>query len=177
MNPDDVRPARHDDAEDIARLVNAAYRPGSGAAGWTHEGAIVGGPRVTAAQILDALQQASTVILVARSGDGIVACVQLQKAAEICHLGLLAVDPERQGQDVGKQLLSHAEAHASETMNCRTVRIAVLSQRPELMAFYVRRGYRTVGAVSDYPIASGVGTPLVNGLTVETLDKPLPPSP
>jgi len=176
MNPDDLGRARPDDAEEIARLVNTAYRPTSGAAGWTHEGAIVGGPRVDPDQILHALQQIGTVILVARSGGGIAACVQLQKASDICHLGLLAVDPELQGRDVGKRLLSLAEAHAFEAMNCRTVRISVLSQRPELMAFYVRRGYRAVGAVTDYPYASGVGTPLVNGLTVQTLDKPVQPS-
>ena len=111
-------------------------------------------------------------ILVAKAGARIDACVQLQHRGDICLLGLLAVDPDQQASGLGKRLLAHAERFASETWGCTTIRIAVLSQRPELLAYYQRRGYQPTGAVTQYPRQPGLGPPIVEGLSVDTLEKP-----
>lgn len=165
------------DAVAIAALVNAAYRPTSGRIGWTHERDLVGGPRIKAAQVVDAISQPDSVLLVASVTTGIAACVHLQKRGEVCLLGLLAVDPGLQGAGIGKRMLGQAEQFAVDTWGCTTIRISVLSQRAELLAYYRRRGYRPTGTVTDYPRAQGVGLPIVEGLTVDTLDKPMPSGP
>ncbi len=161
------------DADSIADLVNAAYRPTSGSAGWTHESKLVDGPRIDATRVAAALAQTGSVILIDSTAAGIGACVQLQRRGEVCLLGLLAVAPALQGTGVGARLLARAERYAAETWACSTIRISVLSQRPELLAFYRRRGYQATGTVSDYPIALGVGAPIIEGLTVDTLEKSL----
>lgn len=160
-----------DDAAAIAELVNAAYRPKSGTAGWTHERELVSGPRIAAAQVAAAIGLADSVILVAKAAASIDACVHLQQRGEVCLLGLLAVDPEQQGSGIGKRLLAHAERHAVDTWGCATIRIAVLSQRQELLAYYRRRGYKATGAVTPYPRQQGLGSPIVDGLSVDTLEK------
>lgn len=165
--------ARPEQARAIANLVNAAYRPGSGTAGWTHESTLVSGARTEAGPVRDAMRQPGTVILVACVGPEVQACVQLEREGEICHLGMLAVDPARQGSGLGKALMAHAERHALEQMGCATIGITVLSQRPELLSFYVRRGFRPTGTVMPYPCDAGVGMPVVEGLSVETLEKSL----
>lgn len=170
-----INVARPEQAEAIAQLVNAAYRPGNGTGagtgGWTHESALVSGPRTEVSQVREAMQQPGSAVLVARSGSTILACVQLEREGAICHLGMLAVDPALQGSGLGKTLMSYAERHALDRMECSTIRISVLSRRPELIAFYVRRGFRQTGTVTPYPIAAGVGTPIVDGLSLDTLEK------
>lgn len=173
MTLDALGIAKLEDADAIARLVNAAYRPRSGAAGWTHERELISGPRIDAARLAAAIAQAGSVILIDSSAAGVDACVQLQPRGDVCLLGLLAVDPARQGTGVGASLLARAERYAAVAWACSTIRISVLSQRSELLVFYRRRGYRATGTVSDYPIALGVGAPIIEGLTIDTLEKPL----
>lgn len=164
------------DAPAIAALVNAAYRPLPGAAGWTHESELVAGPRIDAAQLVETMQTPGSVILVAKTLARIDACVHLQKRDGVCLLGLLAVDPGRQCTGLGKRLLDYAERLAGETWACSTIRMSVIAQRPELLAFYQRRGYRSTGAMTPYPVRAGVGSPIVDGMTVMTLEKPVLPA-
>lgn len=161
------------DAPAIAALVNGAYRPLPGAAGWTHESELVAGPRIDAGQLVETLRQPGSVILVAKALARVDACVHLQKRDGLCLLGMLAVDPGRQCTGLGKRLLDFAEGLVGGTWECSTIRMSVITQRPELLAFYQRRGYRSTGAVTPYPIGSGVGSPIVDGMTVTTLEKPV----
>jgi len=46
-----------------------------------------------------------------------------------------------------------------------------LSQRPELIEFYQRRGYSRAGRVEAYPLHMGIGVPKITGLTIEYLEK------
>ncbi|MGQ3057775.1 MAG: GNAT family N-acetyltransferase [Nevskia sp.] len=173
MSADDIAIATAADADTIAQLVNAAYRPAPGGAGWTHESALVSGPRITAAQVLSALSQVGHLILVARTTTGIAACVEIRNHGACCLLGMLAVAPAGQCTGLGKRMLEQAERHAADVWHCSTVRISVLSQRRELLSFYRRRGYLPTGLVSPYPAADGVGAPLLDGLTIDTLEKTL----
>lgn len=89
---------------------------------------------------------------------------------------LLAVDPGRQCTGLGKRLLDYAERLAGGTWACSTIRMSVIAQRPELLAFYQRRGYRSTGAMTPYPVRAGVGSPIIDGMTVMTLEKPVLPA-
>ena len=98
------------DAEDIAMLVNAAYRSFPGQAGWTHEGHLVAGPRIVAEQLRRLIRGGATILLL-RDGARLLACVQVEPEDDAAYIGLFATDPVMQGQGLGKQLLAHAESH------------------------------------------------------------------
>lgn len=86
---------------------------------------------------------------------------------------MLATVPSLQTQGLGKQMLFLAEQYAVKHFNATVFRMNVLSGRPELMAFYERRGYIPTGEMQDYPVSAGVGQPIVEGLQIEGLVKPV----
>lgn len=63
-----------------------------------------------------------------------------------------------------------AERYAWRELLADQILMMVISQRPELLAFYERRGYRRTGEVLPYPTHAQVGMPKVH-LTVERLVK------
>lgn len=168
-----IRLAAAADAEAVARLVNQAYRPVAGLAGWTHEADWVSGSRIAAAQVAALLLKPASVLLLGLLDQHIVACVYVEQQGPLSYIGMLAVNPQCQTRGVGKQMLAAAERYASQEFAAERVQMLVLSARTELVAFYLRRGYQCIGTQLDYPLAAGVGTPLVAGLTVQTLDKPI----
>ncbi len=76
---DSFRIANHSDIEDIVQLVNAAYRPNSNIAGWTHEANLVSGKRINTEKLTDILSKQDVAILVATKNLTIVACVEVGK--------------------------------------------------------------------------------------------------
>jgi predicted N-acetyltransferase YhbS len=167
-----LRHATPADADAIAALVNAAYRPAKGQQGWTHESALVAGLRTDTAKVLAVLARADSVMLVALHAGAIVACVHVEREGSSAGIGMLAVAPAQQGKGAGHWLLCEAERVAVHTFGAHTLKLVVISARQELVSFYARRGYRKTGAVSPYPAAQGFGTPLSAGLTIEVLEKP-----
>lgn len=171
MSIDTFRTASKSEAGAIAQLVNKAYRPETGPVGWTHESALVSGNRTSAGQVAEVMSKPDSVILVGLKDSEIVACVHVGKDGTNSHIGMLAVNPELQGAGAGKQMLAHAERYASESFGSEKFIMAVVSSRSELIAFYLRRGYQKTGAVQDYPLAAGVGTPKMSGLKTAALEK------
>ena len=170
------RIAAASDADAIATLVNQAYRPAPQERGWTHESDLVAGARTSSGQVLDLFGPRSAVLLLCQ-GPAIVACVHLQDTGAGVYIGMLASAPARQAQGLGKRMLAHAERYAVERFGATLFKMSVLSSRPELSAFYERRGYVRSGGSEDYPLSAGVGKPVVDGLRLETLTKPAPAPP
>jgi len=166
-----LRQAGHGDAEQIAALVNLAYRPGPAQRGWTHEAELVSGARVSVAQV-GALIAGGGAVLVTCDGQVVVGCVHIEPAGDICGIGMLATHPAWQDRGLGRALLAAAEALAVSRFAATGFSLSVLSARPELLAYYERRGYRPTGARSPYPVDAGVGSPRVRGLEVIELLKP-----
>lgn len=167
----EVRSACPADAEAIARLVNQAYRPLDGRCGWTHEADLLSGPRIGVSQVLETLAREHSTVLVHASGAGIHACVHVNKSGTDALIGMLAVDPAFQNGGMGKTMLSLAESHARMHFAAERFVLHVVSARTELLAFYLRRGYRRTDTTMDYPIAANAGTPKAAGLTIEILEK------
>ena len=168
--PLELRVACEADAKEIAALVNRAYRPSPQDAGWTHEANLVAGERTSTEQVLSLFHGQSTILLLCL-GLKIVACVHVQGGQSGAYIGMLATDPTMQAQGLGKQMLLHAEAYAIEHFEASVLKMSVLSSRPELLAFYERRGYVLTGEVKEYPLSAGVGQPLVAGIHVLSLAK------
>lgn len=158
------------DAVPISALVNRAYRPDPEARGWTHEAELVSGARTNAGQVLALFKDEST-LLVMREASLIVACVHVERIDSACHIGMLATDPALQGQGLGHRMLAAAEDLARHRYNATQIKMSVLSSRPELLAYYQRRGYQLTGGVSPYPADAGVGTPNRRDLQVLDLIK------
>ncbi len=169
MNPD-IRIAQPDDVAAIVALVNRAYRPDGDSKGWTHESAIVDGMRVTDEQVR-ALFAPDSFVFVAEQDAQLLACVHVQMEQDCAHIGMLATNPALQAQGIGKTILAYAENYAREHCSARQFEMVVISERAELVAFYLRRGYQKTGRVDGYPVSAGVGIPKVQGLTIEVLQK------
>lgn len=172
MNLDLIRPACLADTERVTHLVNRAYRPGSGAAGWTHESRIITGDRIDIGQVSSKIQQAGSFVLVGMAGNELVACIHIEMHLKTSHFGMLAVDPDYQSRGTGKQMLAFAEEYTALHISVERFTISVISSRIELVEFYQRRGYRKTGLPSLYPLTLGIGNPIQHDLTVETLEKP-----
>lgn len=178
----ELRIAETSDAEEIAGLVNRAYRPPAGQGGWTHESHLVAGPRTTPSQIRTLVETQPALLLLCSAAENaaesaapqVIACVHVQVDASGCaHIGMLATLPERQGQGLGARMLRLAESHACRRLHATQAKMSVLSSRPELLAFYERRGYVPTGETYPYPVASGVGAPRISGIEVIVMARQL----
>jgi len=157
-------------AEEIAALVNRAYHPAPENAGWTHEAHLIDGRRATVERVLSLFCEHSAILLL-YSESKMVACVHVQAGLPgIAHIGMLATEPKLQAQGLGKQMISHAEAYAKTHFEASTFKMLILSERPELLAFYKRRGYVETGQTEEYP-STNDGRPMLPGLHFLSLIK------
>lgn len=170
MNQPTFREATISDAEEVAWLVNAAYRPQPGAEGWTHESKVVSGDRTSPQQVQELLRH--SVVLVGLRDGKIVACVQIEGKDGDAYIGMLAVEPSVQATGVGKTMLAQAEAYAASVLSAERFVLVVVATRTELIQFYLRRGYRQSDQQLPYPVGSGVGTPRCEALNLAVLHKP-----
>jgi GNAT superfamily N-acetyltransferase len=126
-----VRKANLSEAPEVMRVINAAFKPA--------ESFFVEGDRID----LDHTRGhfATGVFLVTDDLSGVV-YVELRGAR--AYLGLLSVDPARQGGGVGKKLITAAESYAREH-GCAHMDIRVVNLRTELPPFYRTLGYTETG--------------------------------
>jgi len=66
-----------------------------------------------------------------------------------CYIGLLAVNPVKQGSGIGRRLMQSAEAFCRD-QGRSTAEIDVINLRPELVDWYREQGYKVVGE-APYP--------------------------
>ncbi|WP_400190413.1 GNAT family N-acetyltransferase [Hymenobacter sp. B81] len=163
-------PATAADLPALEILVNRAYRGTDAAPGWTHEAHLLSGPRASTADLRELLSTPAALILTARDAQRrLLGCVYLAAQPPQLYLGLLAVDPERQAGGLGRQLLAAAEDHARQ-QGLRSVVMTVLAERPDLLAWYARRGYQPTGEVRPLHADHGAGQPRQT-LTLLVLEK------
>jgi ribosomal protein S18 acetylase RimI-like enzyme len=188
------RPATLDDVPQIVRLVQSAYRGPASRAGWTTEADLLDGQRVDAAMATAAVTAPDGVVLLARDGGsdggagggsgggpgggaggvGLVACCQLERRNGYAYFGMFAVDPQRQGGGVGRAVLAAAERYAADRWGAGELRMAVIVQRGDLIAWYERRGYARTGELSPFPYGDErFGIPRRGDLRLATLAKKL----
>lgn len=140
---------------DIARLqpfVHAAYRGDSARRGWTHEADLLDGQRIDAEALSAMIADPSHTVLMAERQGQLVGCVQVNnKGQGLVYLGMLSVDPERQGGGLGRRLIAAAEAEARSTYKATRMEMTVIVQRVELIAWYIRCGYHPTGETRPFP--------------------------
>jgi len=160
--------ARPEDSDDIAQLINVAYR---GDTGWTTEAKILTGNRVTT-QIINTLINDTTIhFLVAYNLGDLLCCICVEQAKKTANIGYFSVNPKLQGLGIGSSVLEQAEHYAANILNVTTLALQVVSKRPELLDYYLRRDYKKTGLVKPFPTHLKVGEPKIKGLTIECLEK------
>jgi ribosomal protein S18 acetylase RimI-like enzyme len=167
------RTAIGDDAAAIAALVNSGYRGESSKHGWTTEADLLDGLRTDENEIrsLIAANDAMTVLCI--DENEIIGSVHIQKEGSACYLSMLVVKPGLQGSGIGKQLIEAAESRARETWSSEKMTMTVITIRPELIAYYERRGYRRTGQMKPFVFDETHGIPRVEGIELEVLEKDL----
>jgi ribosomal protein S18 acetylase RimI-like enzyme len=163
------------DAQDVAALINSAYRGESSRAGWTTEADILDGLRTTTQEVASIIQREDAFILVGVLRDEIVAtvCCERQDAygRNIAHFGMIAVKPTLQNKGHGTTMLQAAEAMTLREWRVVGFHMAVITLREELIAFYERLGYLRSGEFKKFPEDSVLWQPKVPDLTLEYLVK------
>jgi predicted N-acetyltransferase YhbS len=128
-----IRPATEADIPRLVRMVNAAFSIET----------FLEGTRTDAESL--AATMAKGKVLVAEDAEGqALGSIYVEVRGERGYMGMLAVDPARQGQGLGGLLVGKAEEilrHAG----CQAVDICVLSLRPELLPLYRRFGFQESG--------------------------------
>ena len=82
--------------------------------------------------------------LIAVENEALIGCVYLERRGERTYLGLLSVDPERQGAGIGSKLMNFAEEQCAKA-GARFMDLRIVNLRTENHAFYRRRGYFETG--------------------------------
>ena len=172
--PVTLRPAGPDDLTALVDLVESAYRGDRARGGWTHEADLLGGQRIDADMLGGMLGDPDTVILTAFEDGLPVACVEVRDKGNAAYLGLLSVRPDRQAAGLGRKLIAAAEAHGRDVFGRKVMRMSVIRQRTELIAYYERRGYRLTGETAPFPYGDDrFGLPRRDDLEFVMLEKPL----
>jgi len=89
--------------------------------------------------------------LVAEDLSGrIVASVYAERKNDRAYLGMLAVDPSRQGSGLGRRMTQAVEDYCRQH-GCKYIDITVLSLRPELLPLYRKLGFVETGTEEFHP--------------------------
>ncbi len=173
-SPPVFRPALAADVPAIVALVESAYRGDSGRLGWTTESDLLDGRRTNVEGVAELLVQADSVVLLAERDGELLACCHVERQGEAGYFGMFAVNPLLQNGGIGKALLAEAERHARERWQCLAMRMTVIEQRAELIAWYERRGYQRTGEYRPFPYGDErFGIPRRDDLRFEWLVKTL----
>jgi GNAT superfamily N-acetyltransferase len=124
-----TRTAESTDAENIAHLVNAAFRP---------ERFFIDADRTSPDKVRALLEKGK--FLLAEEAGVLVACVYVELRGERGYFGLLAVDPARQRAGTGSRMVDAAEDYC-RAAGCRFMDLTTVNLRKELPGYYRRRGY------------------------------------
>jgi GNAT superfamily N-acetyltransferase len=168
--------ATDDDVPRIVALMNRAYR-GAGVAGWSTQEAYLSGDRITEDVLrsdLLAKPQASLLKWEDPEGGSLLGCVWIEPLGEdVWYLGSLATDHTLQNSGLGRVVLSAAERWVRDRGG-RRMRMNVVNVRNALIAWYVRRGYRTTGETEPFPYGDDrFGAPLRDDLSFLVFEKDL----
>ena len=130
-----LRMAQLDDAENIARLVNAAFRA---------ERFFTDGDRTNPEKVRELLQKGKFLLM--EEGGKLTGCVYVELRGDRGYFGLLAVEPALQRSGLGSRMVAAAEDYC-RAADFRFMDLTIVNLRTELPAFYHRLGYTESGTL------------------------------
>ncbi len=170
----DWRSAIEDDIPALFALITSAYRGESSKAGWTNEEALLGGQRTDPTMLAEMIADPQQDLLVFEEAGHMFACVAVEQRDGYGYVGMVTVRPDAQGGGWGARLLDAAEAMIRDNWALSRARMTVIEQRPELIAWYVRKGYIDTGETAPFPYGDDrFGAPKRDDLRFVILEKAL----
>ena len=192
-----LRQAEASDVDALERLLNRCYRQ---AEGWTNEADLVGGIRTTKDELLAVINDPKHYVFIypktttgerdSKETGELLGCIAVDIKDDVAtnqragnqkaYIGMFAVLPELQGLGVGHQILQAAETFAQRHLQANTqtpaqnparLTMSILSHRPELLAYYQRRGYQLNGNSMPFPVDGNNGEPKRQDLELLELEK------
>ena len=124
-----TRIALPSDARAVAALISLAYRV---------EDFFKIGDRTDEDDVRARMRKGEFLLL--EDESTLVGAVYVVTHGQTGYFGMLSIDPARQGQGLGRQLITAAEAHCRKA-GCREMELEVVNLRTELPPFYRRFGY------------------------------------
>jgi ribosomal protein S18 acetylase RimI-like enzyme len=188
------RDATLSDVWAVVDLVQSAYRGEASRDGWTTEADLLDGSRIDPDTVREVVSAPRSVVMLAyqrpalhrmtsadrcdmdaAAVDELSACCQLADEGKgTGYFGLFAVRPNRQGTGIGRAVLTEAERRAVTEWQCSTLRMLVIRQRTDLIAWYTRLGFGPTGGTSPFPYGDErFGRPKRPDLEFIELSKPL----
>jgi GNAT superfamily N-acetyltransferase len=134
-----IRLAEESDVESLACLVNSAFRV---------ELPFIEGERTNPEGVRTYMEKGK--FLLAEDFAGLTGCVYLELRGDRGYLGLLGVEPSRQGTGLGRKLMDAAEKYFREA-RCVAIDLRVISARAPLPSFYRHLGYLETGTAPFAP--------------------------
>lgn len=166
------------DLEGLSGLIEAAYRGPESLTGWTSEAGMLDGQRMSHAELSDAITGEGRVMLLVEDEGGVpIGCAGLTRTEAGAEFGKFAVRPALQSGGLGKRLLVACEDWLARVWGGGLMTLTVIQGRPELRAFYERRGYRATGAtLALASVHDAPGWTRGRDLILEEMAKPVPPA-
>lgn len=128
-----IRPAQSADVEALAALINIAFRV---------ELPFIEGDRISPDGVREYMKKGK--FLLAEDSGGLCGCVYVEVRGDRGYLGLLGVEPKRQGTGLGRKLMDAAEQFSRDA-HCVAVDLRIVSARTPLPGFYRHLGYVETG--------------------------------
>lgn len=169
-----LRDATLHDIPALVALVTSAYRGDASRQGWTTEADMLDGERIDPEVLSRDIARPRSRVVLAERGGALLACAHVAEEDGAGYFGMFSVRPDLQGAGLGKRLLAEAERIVREDWRLPVMRMTVIDIRDELIAFYVRRGYRRTGIHKPFPYGDPrFGLPKRDDLRFEILEKSL----
>ncbi|WP_298805189.1 GNAT family N-acetyltransferase [uncultured Pseudokineococcus sp.] len=175
--PARLRTAALDDVPAVVALVERAYRGEASRGGWTTEADLLDGRRTDEASVAELVDAPGSAVLLLEDG-ALLACCHVRVlpsggGPRRAHVGMVAVDPARQGGGTGRAVLDAAVEHA-RGLGAQVLEMTVITQRTELVAWYERRGWRRTGEQRPFPYGDErFGRPRREDLAFDVLERSL----
>lgn len=151
------RLAKAGDVPALRALVEKAYRGDTAKRGWTHEADLLDDERTSDAELAETIDSTASRVLLAEIDGALAGTVTITDVGrDRAYLGMLCVDPDLQAEGLGRALIADAEDMASEVFGARLMEMTVIDARPELIAWYERRGYARTGETRPFPNGDAV---------------------
>ncbi len=127
------------DTDSLVHFINVAFRV---------ELPYIEGDRTDAAGVRSYMEKGK--FLLAEDSAGLAGCVYVELRGDRGYLGLLGVDPSRQGTGFGRKLMDAAEHYFREA-GCVAIDLRIVSARTPLPSFYRHLGYLETGTTPFAP--------------------------
>ncbi|KAF7518072.1 hypothetical protein PCG10_000646 [Penicillium crustosum] len=153
MNELNFRVATEKDAAQLQQLVESAFRAEDSRKGWTDDLGLSSSFRLDVQEIVAMITKPDSVMLMATNAQNtLVGSIGTSKRDTThARLFMLAIDTNQQRGGIGRQVLAYAEDYCQRTWGVTTLGLNALSNRQQLISWYLRRGYKPTGETSPFP--------------------------